>query len=138
VESFTSAVRSTNIKDPAWRARRPRIANKGGNGEAPFPFRLVAGFANKGSRAFERDCRVRGDTLASVRSPHAPARRLNPWRKITIETSNPPMGSRGIAGKNQVPKMAKKKRPNSNRRRFCDEWRSPEALDFFLHLQRLL
>ena len=70
------------------------------------------------------DCRVRGDTPASVRSPQAPLRRSKPCRRIIIETRSPtehenktdnhtiveclpPIGSRGKAGKNQVPKMAK-------------------------------
>lgn len=86
----------------------------------------VDGFSNSGSKAFERDFRVRGETPASVRSPQAPARRANPCCKITTETTRPikeynplgqigpeegrdlpPRGSRGNAGKYHVPKIAK-------------------------------
>ena len=43
----------------------------------------------KGSKIFTSDCRVRGDTPASVRSPQAPLRRSKPCRRIIIETRSP-------------------------------------------------
>lgn len=83
----------------------------------------VVDLLTKGSKIFWSDCRVRGDTPASVRSPQAPLRRSKPCRRIITETRSPtvhqsklrtpvvgclpPIGSKGKAGKNQLPKMAK-------------------------------
>jgi len=100
------------------------MLSSGGKGRESAPFALLEGFSIKGTKTFARDCRVCGDTPASVRSPHAPARSPKPCRNITIDTTSPkgginlryniqkekdlpPMGSRGNAGKIQVPKMAK-------------------------------
>ena len=45
--------------------------------------------STRGSNIVKSDCRVRGDTPASVRSPQAPLRRSKPCRSIIIETKSP-------------------------------------------------
>ena len=50
---------------------------------------VVVDLSTKGSNIVVRDCRVRGDTPASVRSPQAPLRRSKPCRRIIIETRSP-------------------------------------------------
>jgi hypothetical protein len=82
-------MRSTNINDPAWRARSRWTPSSGGKGRESAPFALLEGLLIKGAKTFARDCCVRGDTPASVRSPHAPARSPKPCRNITIDTTSP-------------------------------------------------
>lgn len=57
-------------------------------GEKPKFWRFTV-LSTKGSSNFMSDCRVRGDTPASVRSPQAPLRRSKACRRIIIETSSP-------------------------------------------------
>ena len=89
-DSETSAVRSTNNKDPERRARRCWIDNNEGDEFNIFvSCWWVIGLSTKGSNIVMSDCRVRGDTPASVRSPQAPLRRSKPCRRIIIETRSP-------------------------------------------------
>jgi len=87
IEPGTLAVRSTNIKDPARRARK-WDTEMGGRPALPFWVAVPICLVN-GSRALRRDRRVRGETPASVRSPRASMKRPKPCLRMTIETSRP-------------------------------------------------
>lgn len=83
--SGTSATRSTYINDPARRARR-LVTPMSGEGVD-----VADGGAEErmgSSRRFS-DWRVFGETPASVRSPQAPASKLTPCCRMTIETRRP-------------------------------------------------
>jgi len=98
----TLTVRSTNICAPALRARRLSMDKSSG---------MLSGdedVTRRGYNDFSKDSLIGNGTLASVKSCHASKRRLMPCRKMTDDTSRPPIGSNGNFGNAHVPMMATK------------------------------
>lgn len=87
----TSAVRSTNISEPERLPRRSRIprSEEGVEARGTDDVGTEGWDAIRGSSSRVNFWRVAGLMPASVRSPKAPARRLNPCCNITTDTRRP-------------------------------------------------
>lgn len=77
------AVKSTNINDPARRARKLLIER------IEAVSMEVEDFDSRGLNKFSSDRRVREGTPASVKSPHAPNNSWIPCWRITTDTTSP-------------------------------------------------